>query len=118
METGNTGAGPDAQGEPVAVEETIIEFTYNSSQQSPWESDADSATSTPDYKRGKHTEAKVCQEVSDDQAIREMLQDGLQQQAPGWMQKKRQPSLTILADSQLENWPGQDAACTLEYRKG
>ena len=54
----------------------------------------------------------------DQMARREILEHGLRYKLPSWLHKRRLPSLLLLADSQLENWPGRDKICTLEFRKG
>ena len=110
----------------------VIKFTHT--RESPWDSDLDSLTSTPDFKRGKHSPDSRSMDThstqpnyasgkpaaSNDQAIREILQDGIKFSPPKWV-TSRQPkgaSILIFADSQLENWPAKDKICTVEFRRG
>ena len=116
----------------------IIQFTYTS--HSPWQSDDDSDTSTPDFKRGKHSDELTLQAVrelqmegdqctllkckpTDEltlQAVRKLRVDGSKCPLPAWVQrrKNRSPSVLILADSQLQLWPGKDKICRVELRPG
>ena len=93
--------------------ETFIEMTHPSA--SPWESDHDSETSTPDFKRECH---EVVKDVLQEQAVKEVLEVGGHYPTSRWIQKRRNrgPSVLILADAQLGNWPASDKICQVEYR--
>ena len=103
-------------GKPASLEEnaeqgTIIEFTYRS--HSPWESDMESETSTPDFKRGKHR-----QEELEQAAVKEILEKGVHWPVPSWIRRRqvRGPSVLILADAQFKHWPAQlDKVCQIEF---
>ena len=103
--------------------ETVIQFIYQG--EGAWESEADSDTSTPDCKRGKHTEPCMPHQTSPpvsptdraerlltQQAVREISQYGMQFKLPHWLKDRRpcNPSVLVLADTQLHNWP-KDGLC-------
>ena len=75
-----------------------------------WDSDMDSAcseTSTPGYKRGKYAEpdlSTVLQEIRLDSQLF----------IPS--RQVRKPSLHLLADSRVGNWPASDQICVIEYQ--
>ena len=126
----STQSGSNIGSPPVEQEcnETVITFVYHNEDS--WESDDDSTTSTPGYKRGRHANehpvepsvakarkrSKSSVEKRDpDQeltntAIQEILQQGMKFCTVGWVHKRgeRAPSVVILADSQLQNWPAKD----------
>ena len=100
---------------------------------SPWDSDAEmgSDTSTPAYKRGKHTVrdrdrnksekgditqgnshpiSKTNSELSDLEIVAWIKQEGLVFPMPAGVQK-RKPSVLVLADAQLKFWPEKDPVC-------
>ena len=93
---------------------------YTTRQDENWDSlsdsDGESDTSTPGYKRGKHTASTSPLEQK---AILELRQGSQLFSVPtSYKQRKsRGPSVLILADSQLHNWPARDPRCRLEYRQ-
>ena len=114
--------------------ETIIKFTYH--DQDKWETDQKSDSSTPDFKRGKHAPEhstnsetrrnrnQTIVELDAEQAltwaaVKEILDGGLHFSAPEWIRnrKTRAPSILVLADAQLDNWPARDRICTITLRK-
>ena len=105
---------PDTEGVITQDDGLIIQLM---GEASPWESDEDSSTSTPDFKRGRYmSEAgntEACTAL-DEQARQEILHEGMIFPVSRWI-KDRLPSILLLADSQVKNWPKHDCICTLEY---
>ena len=129
-------------------EGTLIKFTYHTHSPWDSE-EQESDTSTPDFKHGKHellheagsqsakvgNKRKVAKprkrrrkvqlgasskaETIEQQAVREILNEGIRFTTPKWIRARRArgPSLLILVDSQLGNWPGNDKICQIQMRK-
>ena len=68
------------------------------------DSDTGSCTLTPEFKRGIHPS------MEDTLAIQQILQDSCQFTLRG----RNRPSVLILSDSRLKNWP-RDSMCQVEY---
>ena len=106
----NSGQSPNEE------HETIIKFTYNG--ESNWESETESETSTPDFKRGRftppgdHVVPTPEQELTR-QAVGEIMQKGPLINTQSWVHNRtcRNPSVLILADGQLKHWPHNDKVC-------
>ena len=91
----------------------VIELT--NAEASPWDSDQDSNsdTSMPEYKRGKHSNLNPLEQT----ALQEILQQGMTFSIPDWQRKQRNPSILVLADTQLENWLSKDKVCTIVFKR-
>ena len=118
----------------VEEDETIIKFVYQ--DEGVWEMESD--TSTPGYKRGRHSQEPQQSSTSSRgaefiikclrretlspkdklarQAVQELQEEGSQFSLPSHRCQLRTPSILILADKQLHHWPNQDSICTVEMR--
>ena len=94
--------------------ETIIKFTHK--DESAWDTEMEeSTTSTPDFKRGRHSEQNP---ISDEEAVRAIKREGLVMESPVWIQdrsRRMRASVLVLADSQLKFWPGNDKICRIAF---
>ena len=97
---------------------TVIEMDCPNAD-SPWDSTVDgqdgedSDTSTPDYKRGKHSRGPS---LTDGKVVELIKKEGLEFKLPRWLQERRtQASILILADSQLKYWPPRNNICQVEF---
>ena len=115
--------------EMTAGKEHFIYMVY--SDEAEWDSEADSApesdTSTPNYKRGRHeapTQQRDRTSVQNEatgplvglelEAVEQLKLDSAAQCGT----PRRPPSVNILADSRISQWPVRDNICTTEYREG
>ena len=94
------------------VETGSIVITMESGEDQAWNSDkdggnsSDSSSSTLGYKRGRHPELV-------DQALEQ-----IKEEAALYMQQRvhsRKPSLQILSDARVQEWPKNDNICILNY---
>ena len=84
-----------------------------------WDSEAESvasSTSTPSFKRGNH-------EQTSDSDTTQQIHQQIQQESCQFMEGRRKvctrgPSLHILADSRIQNWPKCDNICVVDFRPG
>ena len=103
---------PIKDGEALIVreqDEVLITMVYNNYEA--WNSDADSSTSMPDFKRGRHNDDALTQLAV--QEIQRECAQGNKRKSTG-----RSPSVHLLADSRVENWPSQDNMCVVDYHPG
>ena len=109
-------------------EGTVIELTHQGD--SPWRSEEEmdttiasdcSHTSTPSYKRGRHsdlgTNSKIASE-QDKKIVQHILDKGIKWKIPKWISKHRRRSVQVLADAQVEKWPLYDNICQVKYGQG
>ena len=119
-------ANPDTDDETgiVIIQETHIE-------RSPWNTDDESDTSTPSFKRRNHTRLKVTasdhspcdpdpvEEDLHQKAVHELLQGGMRVDLPSWIRGRgTRQRVVILADSLVSSWPSHDNICAVEYHAG
>ena len=89
--------------------DTGIVISMMHSDNDAWDTDldgTDSDTSTPDYKCGGHSGPST-QEV-----VHILTQEAKGFQLPT---QERRPSLHLLADARISNWPSTDKTCVMEY---
>ena len=119
------------EGESSRDHDTLIMFTHQADD--PWETEVESNTSTPEFKRGIHREpcsSKAAQKPASEDGEAEcdaisqrewenqearalIIKEGIDFRVPSWIENRkiRQPSVLILADGQLNHWPVRDRLC-------
>ena len=126
---------PGSSSRQTEEQETVIQLIHQGS--SPWKSDEDASmtemeedsdsshTSTPAYKRRQHMQLPVkLQEkveqghnMSDLRITQCILREGMNFAIPKWAQGRAR-SVTVLADTKVEQWLLFDNVCQVKYRKG
>ena len=92
-------------------DEIIINTVYT--DQDPWDSDAESISSTPGFKHGRHSDVSL--ESLAKQEVKQECAEFLARQRSG---TRRGPSVHLLADSRVEQWSLQDKVCLVDYHAG
>ena len=77
-----------------------------------------SSTSTPGFKRGVHETRDSKHDQLTRQAITNIRTKGMRYRLPRWLRKPRGPSMQLLADSQVLNWPQNDRICVVHHHEG
>ena len=97
------------------LDEVLI--TCSGGTDSPWESDQDSDSSTPDFKRGRHEGARWSENGAGSPVKQEPQRMVIMPSIPRWMKRKRGPTTVILSDQFLQEWPSnQDRCCKVFCR--
>ena len=93
--------------------ENLIQFHHDESTDGVWETIVEDTlleTSTPKYKRGLY------EEVDPDEKMHKLiLSEGLKYTIPKWMHRACPPSVCILVDYHLKEWPFGDTVCRTSY---
>ena len=103
--------------------EWVISLTHGEGSTSPWHTEADTETSTPPYKRGRHQlESHRDEDVGTERLLTEMALIALARgsptlRVPKWMAKLGPPSMLILANARLQRWPLNDPKCVLRLKE-
>ena len=105
---------PVSEQQVIIAQEEIIVSMVHADQEEPWDSDASmaSSTSTPDFKHGKHQNDLLAQQARSE--ILETVTTG----SEGDHSVHRPPSMHILSDARLSNWPSRDNICMMDYHPG
>ena len=94
-------------------------------------------TSTPAYKRGRHEQSgqpsptgprsdlpspyrqsrSLSRQLKPEKVRQAIIQEGLEYTLPTWATQKRDPSVLILSDARMEDWPWSDGICLLEFHQ-
>ena len=111
----------------VASEEGVV-ITLTHGEDTVWISDSESThsdTSTPACKRGRHSSpvTSTQPDVITQQAVEEIIKFGYHPWIKKHKQRKqervvKEPSMHILADARLSNWPHHDRLCVVDYHPG
>ena len=107
----------DGEVDEAGADEVVIDMRHHST--SSWHTDEDtsSETSTPPYNRGMHDPQEL--ELQEKRRLAVLVaQEGVHYRLPKWLTKKRGPSILVLSDAWIEDWPWNDRLCQVEFHQG